>query len=91
MRIRYLLRCFSALLKMSVTRLWAYRTDFWMSLLLSGITLSADLLGLWFVASRTSVLAGWSAQGLVFLLGTRWRCTRRWSGSSRVFTTEVPT
>ena len=70
MRIRYFIRCFSALLKMSVTRLWAYRTDFWMSLLLSGITLSADLLGLWFVASRTSVLAGWSAQGLVFLLGT---------------------
>ena len=55
---------------MSLTRLWAYRADFWMSLLLSVITLSADLLGLWFVASRTSALAGWSAQGLILLLGT---------------------
>ena len=70
MPIRYLIRCFSALLKMSLARLWAYRADFWISLLLSVITLSADLLGLWFVASRTSVLVGWSAQGLVFLLGT---------------------
>ena len=70
MPIRYFIRCFSALLRMSLTRLWAYRADFWMSLLLSAITLGADLLGLWVVASRTSVLAGWSTQGLIFLLGT---------------------
>lgn len=43
MPIRYLTRCFSALLKMSLARLWAYRADFWMSLLLSVITLSPTI------------------------------------------------
>ncbi len=67
--VRHYLRLIGVYLSVSFQDDAAYRTDFFVRVIMSVFQLGADLLGIWTIFSNTDSLAGWNVYQLLALMG----------------------